>query len=147
MQRHPGRLNTILAALALAAVIPSAVRAQTSLSFHASRSPDDGAAWLYGGTFGVASNGFGLRAGGAARRPGTTVDFDGDVLWIADADFVLSPTLWGGADPRRTLVPFGFIGAGMQSGVDDASMRNAVPHWSLGWRAGRTALLAPLSHW
>ncbi len=136
MQRHTGRLNRTLAALALVAAIPSAALAQTSLSFHASRSPDDGSAWLYGGTFGVASHAFGLRAGGAARRTEAGVDSDRDLLWTADADFVVSPTLLGGGDPRRTLVPYGFIGAGMQSGVGDASMRNAVPHWS--WGGGLT---------
>ena len=139
MLRPTDKLNTTLAALALVAAIPGAAFAQTSLSFHASRSPDDGAAWLYGATFGVASNGFGLRAGGAARRTETTVDFDRNLLWTSDADFVLSPTLWGGADPRRTLVPYGFIGAGMQSAVDDASLRNAVPHWS--WGGGLTVPL------
>jgi cell wall-associated NlpC family hydrolase len=132
-------LTRTLAALALVAAIPSAALAQTSLFFHASRSPDDGAAWLYGGTFEVASHAFGLRAGGAARRTEPSVDSDRDLLWIADADFVLSPTLWGGGDPRRTLVPYGFIGAGMQSGAGDASMRDAVPHWS--WGGGLTVPL------
>ena len=139
MQRPTDRLTSTLAALALVAAIPGASLAQTSLSFHASRSPDDGAAWLYGATFGVASHGFGLRAGGAARRTETSVDFDRDLLWTTDADFVLAPTLWGGADPRRTLVPYGFIGAGMQSGADDASMSNAVSHWS--WGGGLTVPL------
>jgi cell wall-associated NlpC family hydrolase len=137
--RPTDTLNSTLAALVLVAAIPSAALAQTSLSFHASRSPDDGAAWLYGATFGVTRNGFGLRAGGAARRTETSADFDRDLLWTTDADFVLSPTLLGGADPRRTLVPYGFIGAGMQSGADDASMRNAVPHWS--WGGGLTVPL------
>ncbi len=139
MQRPIGSLNSILAALALLAAIPGTALAQTSLSFHASRSPNDGAAWLYGGTFGVASHGFGLRAGGAARGTGTSIDIDRDALWTADADFVLAPTLWSGADARRTLVPYAFIGAGMQSGADDASMRNAVPHWS--WGGGLTVPL------
>ena len=141
MQRHIGKLNRTLAGLAVAAAaaIPSAALAQTSLSFHASRSPSDGAAWLYGGTFGVNSRGFGLRAGGAARRTETSVDFDRDLLWITDADFVVAPTLWGGSDPRRTIVPYGFIGAGMQSSATDASMRSAVPHWS--WGGGLTVPL------
>lgn len=139
MQRHTGKLIPALASLTIVIAVPTTTLAQTSLSFHASRSPSDGAAWLYGGTLGVSSHGFGLRAGGAARRTRTTPDFDRDLMWTADADFMLAPTLWGGADPRRSIVPYGFIGAGMQSRSDDASMRNALPHWS--WGGGITVPL------
>ena len=139
MQRDTGTQILVLASLAIIAATPGAAIAQSSLSFHASRSPDDGATWLYGGTFGVNLHGFGLRAGGAARRAPTTPDFDRDLLWTTDADFVLAPTLLGGGDPRGSIVPYGFIGAGMQSGPDDASMSQAVPHWS--WGGGLTVPL------
>jgi cell wall-associated NlpC family hydrolase len=139
VQRLTGKPIPALAALAIAIATPSIMLAQTSLSFHASRSPSDGATWLYGGTFGVSSHGFGLRAGGAARRAPASINIDRDMLWTADADFVLAPTLWGGADPRRSIVPYGLIGAGLQSSPNDESTRNALPHWS--WGGGVTVPL------
>lgn len=123
---------------ALAAIAaPNAVRAQTSLALHASRASTRDATWLYGATVGVAARGFGLRLGGGAGNVSPAIPAGGrDLLWTADADVTLAPTLWGGADPNRAVVPYLFAGAGVQPTATGESLMNAAPHWS--WGGGLT---------
>lgn len=120
-----------------AIVAPSVGFAQPSLALHASRASTQDAPWLYGATVAVASHGFGLRLGGAAGlAPLSIIDVDRDVLWTADADVVLAPTLWGGGSSVNAVVPYLFVGAGMQPRAGSEAVEDALPHWS--WGGGLT---------
>ncbi|MFN2400151.1 MAG: C40 family peptidase [Gemmatimonadaceae bacterium] len=116
-----------------ALVAPRMLIAQPSLALHAARGSAQGAPWLYGATLGVSSHGLGLRVGGAAGQATPSgIGVQRDLMWVADADVILTPTLWSGSGGRRTIVPYVFVGAGMQPRDGDATGDRVLSHWSWG---------------
>lgn len=128
--------SIIVSVAALAALItPRSARTQTSIALSAARGATGGAPWLYGAAIGVASHGFGLRISGAAGQGASAVDpLDRQLHWTTDSDVVIAPTRWFGAPRGRSIVPYGFAGAGIQPRLGSESVGYALPHWS--WGAG-----------